>query len=872
MLFVRPSFPPPAESRAAWSWLREQPDLEARDVAVSDLPSGIPNPSTIWLHWTEPPDLEEAQLKAIDAHVQDGGGLLVTLAAVLLPAQLGWEPVPPNEITVSAWGHEQETDATSDFSQTRPMRGLQSFRGHPLFDGLGSGTYTWAPVAGERFVRYAYAGERWPEAARVVAVEKAFISMNAGRRLTWEYGIGGGRAVCIGGYVYFAAREGTYREHLEHLVGNAIRRTMSRGHSVQNAGGVWTARQPGMVSDDSVRLPPPMKATRFPSADLSLERPATDNEYTLAGSRTLLVGHERSGHKEIWFHPNRAVCRWTLSSVDTCSATERVAGTGLDICVRPGTVDRTVDLSGHSVRERTVVAQDQPAVIVELTSEDTDTRVVLTLESDMRLMWPYPADSVGRLSCVHDGGSVGVSTDTGEWLGVRIEPPPVSLSLVDISDKERSRIRLNAELDLAGSTQIVVCGDGAGGAFMDTVSVSRKALSYNTVTHVRTLPGAGVGDSDLSEALAWALYRLGSYRVAVPGLGACLVAGYGGSTAGEFGDGRPGYAWFFGRDACWTGLACLAVGEWELAREVMEFLGRHQDITGKILHECTTSGVIHYDAADSTPLYLLLAARYHAVTGDSATLEQQWPRIVDAYQFCLSTDRDGDGLIENTGVGHGWVEFGRLGENHVSLYLAGVWVGALSELETCARTLGKTEFAEDVAYRAATARSSLELSFFDPLEGRYATGRRADGSKNMAETVMTAVPLLLGAVTSERCVNWLDRVGGDTFTADWGVRLVPRSDTEYQPEGYHAGSVWPLFTGWVSLAERRAGRLESSERHWRQVASLYKTCALGAWPEALHGEERRCIGVTQDQAWSTAMALLPWAALRSRTGRDLGRA
>ena len=395
---------------------------------------------------------------------------------------------------------------------------------------------------------------------------------------------------------------------------------------------------------------------------------------------------------------------------------------------------------------------------------------------------------------------------------------------------------------------------------MDTVSKVSKSLSYNNMTHIDSLSMVDFEDLALREALSWAAYRLASYRVQVPGLGICLVAGYGQSRPGPFGEGRPGYAWFFGRDACWTALACLAVGQWDTARETLEFLGRYQDITGKVLHECTTSGVVHYDAADSTPLYLLLAARYQAVTGDNGTLEREWPQIVKAYEFCLSTDSDGDGLIENTGVGHGWIEFGRFGENHVSLYLAGVWVGALSELEVCARALGKSEFADELAYRAAAARASLELSFYDPLEDRYATGRRADTSKNVAETVMTAVPLLLGAVTSARCSGWLDRVAGEDFTADWGVRLVPRSDPGYEPDGYHAGSIWPLYTGWVSMAERAAGREESADRHWRQVASLYKACALGAWPEVLHGEERRCIGVTSDQAWSTAMALLPLLA------------
>jgi glycogen debranching enzyme len=439
------------------------------------------------------------------------------------------------------------------------------------------------------------------------------------------------------------------------------------------------------------------------------------------------------------------------------------------------------------------------------------------------------------------------------------------------STNDRSCCRIGAELELTGPTRILLlgaCREEKPPSEVDPGEwAERRAAERRRQREQGFVLEAD--DPALAEAVEWAKWRLSTYRVHVPELGTSLVAGYSRSRPDEFGDGRPGYAWFFGRDACWTALACLAVGQHDSARQVLEFLGRHQDVTGKILHECTTSGVVHYDAADSSPLYLLLAARYLAATGDVETLRHEWPRIRSAYTFCLSTDTDGDGLIENTNVGHGWVEFGRLGGHHVSLYLAGVWVAALGELEVAARALGELELAEELAYHAAAARASLELSFFDPLEARYANGRRPDGSLDMAETVMTAVPLALGAVRPERCARWLDRVASEDFTALWGVRLVPRSDPEYDPAGYHAGAAWPLYSGWVSLAEFRAGRSAAARRHWEAALRLYRAASLGAWPEVIHGDEARSIGVTSDQAWSTAAALFPLLEL-GRDSRESG--
>jgi hypothetical protein len=866
VLFVDPAGLPSPEADAALAWLRGLPGLVVLAVRLRDVPEALLGyRSTLWFHSTDPPKLQSAERLAIDAHVRAGGGLLATLAAASLPVQLGWEDVSPDEHTDATWSEEPVDELSSGFSERRSMRGLQSFRGHPLFDGLASGAYTWRPEEGERFVRCAYTGNRWPSQGRVIAVEKSLISMNPGRRLAWEYMVGDGWAVCIGGYLYFSSVDATYRPHLQRVVENSLRRVAANGHRLRAMGGAWKPPGPGLQLDDRVPLPPALGDVQIePASGRQLERDATDAEYTLAGARALVVGRERTGPEEIWFHPNRAIARWSLT-VDT-DGDRAVQVVASHFGVSPNRVERRLEVAGHTVLERTSVDGERPTVLVELRPEDSPIRLVLTLESDLRLMWPYPPNSAGRLSYAQQAGAVGVSSETGDWLGVRIEPVPETLEVEDASDEERSRFRLRARLSLSEATRLALVGATPQDPSVDTVSIQHKPLSDNKMTHIGEVSTNGETAELLQEALRWATYRLASYRVHVPGLGTCLAAGYGRSGEGAFGDGRPGYAWFFGRDACWTGLACLGVGQFEVVRETLQFLGRHQDITGKIFHECTTSGVVHYDSADSTPLYLLLAARYLTATGESEVVEEEWPHIVRAYEYCLSTDSDGDGLIENTGVGHGWVEFGPLGEHHVSLYLAAVWVAALTELEAAARRLGKREFGDELGYRSAAARASLELSFFDPIEGRYATGRRADGSLNMRETVMTAVPLWLGAVTPERCQGWLDRVASEDFTAEWGVRLSPRSELSYEPDGYHSGSVWPLFTGWVSLAEYIAGRLDSADRHWRQVARLYKANALGAWPEVLHGEELRSIGVTSDQAWSTAMALLPWLS-RSSAGR-----
>ncbi len=54
-------------------------------------------------------------------------------------------------------------------------------------------------------------------------------------------------------------------------------------------------------------------------------------------------------------------------------------------------------------------------------------------------------------------------------------------------------------------------------------------------------------------------------------------------------------------------------------------------------------------------------------------VRELWPVVEKAYRWCLTTETDGDGLIENTSGGLGAIEVGELREGiHQDIYLAAV--------------------------------------------------------------------------------------------------------------------------------------------------------------------------------------------------------
>jgi hypothetical protein len=96
------------------------------------------------------------------------------------------------------------------------------------------------------------------------------------------------------------------------------------------------------------------------------------------------------------------------------------------------------------------------------------------------------------------------------------------------------------------------------------------------------------------------------------------------------------------------------------------------------------------------------------------------------------------------------------------------------------------------------------------------------------------------------------------FSTDWGTRDVGEHERIYDPISYHQGSVWPLFTGWASIADYRTGHTLSGYAHLKQNADLTYQQDLGAVTELLSGAYFVPFGrSTTHQMWSSAMVVTP---------------
>ncbi len=381
-------------------------------------------------------------------------------------------------------------------------------------------------------------------------------------------------------------------------------------------------------------------------------------------------------------------------------------------------------------------------------------------------------------------------------------------------------------------------------------------------------------DAEFDRAFQWAEVSIDQLQVQLipsermPGKETALVAGFFGSGASA----RPGFGWFFGRDALWTLYAVNSYGDFQLSREEMEFLLRRQRADGKILHEWSQAAELvdwaslpyEWAAADATPMLLMEMEDYRAISGDQHFVDAHWEELAKAWRFVTTHDADGDGVYDNA-QGTAWVESWPPGMPHQEIYLAAVDEQASTAFAKLARAAGHVDLAKEAEARAAKLRQTIEREYYLSATQSYAFSHNADGTTDASATIFPTVAWWDGTYALDKSGPMFSRWASSEFSTDWGTRDLSPQSPFYDPISYHQGTVWPLYTGWTSLAEYRAGRPLSGYAHLMQNAGLTWTQDLGNVTELLSGEFFRPLGrSTSHQLWSAAMVISP--ALRGLFG------
>jgi glycogen debranching enzyme len=658
-----------------------------------------------------------------------------------------------------------------------------------------------------------------------------------------------------------------------------------------------------MLNDASAQSPAPgLPKFALRQSGLLLERPTRVGAfYDVVGRRAAAFGYEHRG-MEAWVYPMKLLDSFELSfHIEGYPLDIEGADTLTRIETRPEATTFSYTHAAFNVRQTIFAPVDEAGLVILLEIKSVLPLTVHVLfRPRLRLSWPAGL-MTGNLSWDEKAHVYFLTEETKHYVGVVGSPAARDISVMPYQEEPRDVparfvVETTPEVLATQYIPIVIAGSSEGRdkakAVYEHLLNSTRALYEQTVAHYERLQAETLNiktpDARLNDAFAWAKVGLDKGVVTNPTLGTGLVAGY--RTSGE--SERPGFAWFFGRDALWTSFALNSIGAFQTTRTALEFLKKFQRPDGKIPHEISQSAALipwftdyeyAWASADATPLYVIAHADYFRQTGDREFLRQHWDSIVKAYRFTAATDTDNNGLVENTKFGHGWVEGGALYPPHEEIYMQGLWIRAANDLAELADALNDKDLAAQARATAARTSAAMEKTYWLPARGFYAYATKLpakeaekaepgpyrqrrqarlnelkDARLYDEDTILPAVPLWFKTMQVERAQAEIDHLGSASLATDWGARILSNQSRLYDPLSYHNGSIWPLFTGWASLAAYNYGRASVGYQALLANALLTYQNDQGYLTELLSGDFDAPFGrSSHHQIWSEAMVVAP---------------
>ena len=605
---------------------------------------------------------------------------------------------------------------------------------------------------------------------------------------------------------------------------------------------------------------------------LELSRPVRSWEFLCAvGQKSGVFGNE-SGTVEAWVYPLKLLREFSLIfHIDGHDIP--AAALARTVIVRPESTSLVYADDTFRVTETFLAPVREPGVIIRLEVEtESPLEIEAVFQRDFQLEWP--AGLGATYENWDEGRHAFAFGEERKTYAALVGSPTATVSLEESNTNyvasPLSGFRLGVTpkgkatklIIMAASTNDAAEAQATYQKLMEQQEAMEEDSARYYAEYLQRTVNAELPDEQLQKAYDESRISVIQGMVTNTKFGTGLIGGY--RTSGE--SQRPGFAWFFGRDALWTTFALNSAGDFASTKTALEFLTQFQREDGRIPHEIAQTAYLMdwfknypygFASVDATPLYIIAVEDYVRSSGDVEFAREHWASVHKAYDFLRSTYGP-MGLPKNIGVGHGWVEGGPLLPVQSELYQSGLGVEAIRCLAELAKITGHDNEAKNLLNEFAAQKAKINEAFWLKDKQYYAFAVNQENKPVAEATVLSTVPMWFGVLDAARSKKTIEEISTMAHSTDWGMRIISDKSPLYSARGYHYGSVWPLFTGWAAVGEYKYHQAPPALQNLRENSLLALDGSPGHVTEVLSGTYYQGLSsASPHQIWSAAMVVSP---------------
>ncbi len=344
--------------------------------------------------------------------------------------------------------------------------------------------------------------------------------------------------------------------------------------------------------------------------------------------------------------------------------------------------------------------------------------------------------------------------------------------------------------------------------------------------------------------------------------------------------GLPKFDRLFGRDSL---IAAWQLLDWNpgICKATLEILSQLQgkvindereEEPGKIIHETdleknwNPEGYFpfpYYGSIDSTPLFLIIFAFYFKKTKDRKFLRIRWENILMALNWMEEYgDKDKDYFLEyqrknpkglfHQGWKDGFEDRLKIEPPVAIVEVQGYQYLALKEIADLAELRKDQDLAKKLRDRAGNLREEFNRKFWMEDVKYFALG--LDGKKEQRKAI-TSNPghlFFTGILEANKVKSVIQLLFSSELWTSYGIRTHSMTEPDFDPKGYHSGSIWPHDSWIIAQGLKKQGFKEEYEKIKKAILLAYKE--IGFLPEYYGVKEGKIVQVSEashPQAWAT---------------------